>query len=73
MYVNPKSRYLFSPKRSVINFWLGPKYTSEHIKLFHNGDPFHRETSPLICRASQWTGFYMMIGTSTMKELNKKL
>ena len=26
------------------------------------------ETSPLICRANQWTGFYM-IGTSIMKEL----
>ena len=26
------------------------------------------ETSPLICRANQWAGFYM-IGTSVMKEL----
>ena len=26
------------------------------------------ETSPLICRADQWNGFYM-IGTSVMKEL----
>ena len=26
------------------------------------------ETSPLICRANQWTGYYM-IGTSVMKEL----
>ena len=26
------------------------------------------ETGPLICRASQWTGFYM-IGTTVMKEL----
>ena len=29
----------------------------------------HIETSPLICRTNQWTGFYM-IGTSVMKELN---
>ena len=29
---------------------------------------YHTETSPLICRANQWTGFYMM-GTSVMKEL----
>ena len=28
----------------------------------------HIETSSLICRANQWTGFYM-IGTSFMKEL----
>ena len=26
------------------------------------------ETSPLVCFASQWTGFYMM-GTSVMKQL----
>ena len=29
----------------------------------------HIETSPLICRTNQWTGFYM-IGISVMKELN---
>ena len=29
---------------------------------------YHVEISPLICRANQWTGFYM-IGTSVMKEL----
>ena len=38
------------------------------IYLFHDGDPYHVETSPLICIANQWTGFYMM-GTSFMKEL----
>ena len=27
------------------------------------------ETSPLICRANQWTGYYI-IGASFMKELN---
>ena len=27
------------------------------------------ETSTMICRANQWTGFYM-IGASVMKELN---
>ena len=27
------------------------------------------ETSPLICRANQWTGFYMIMA-SVMKELN---
>ena len=31
---------------------------------------YHIETSPLICSANQWTGFYM-ITASVMKELNK--
>ena len=35
--------------------------------LFHEGGPYHIETIPFICRANQWTGFYM-IGTSVMKE-----
>ena len=35
---------------------------------FHIGGCYHIETSPLICRVSQWTGFYM-IATSFMKEL----
>ena len=30
--------------------------------------PYHIETSPLICSANQWTGFYM-ITASVMKEL----
>ena len=37
-------------------------------KLFHDGSPYYIETSPLICRANQWTDFYM-IGTFVMKEL----
>ena len=32
-------------------------------QLFLNGGLYHIETSLLICRANQWTGFYM-IGTS---------
>ena len=38
-------------------------------KRCHGGGPCHIETSPLICFANHWTGFYM-IGTSVMKELN---
>ena len=32
------------------------------IYLFHNGGPYHIETSPLICYANQnqWTGLYMI-------------
>lgn len=26
--------------------------------LFHDRDPFHIETGPLISSANQWTGFY---------------
>ena len=36
-------------------------------KLFHDGGPYRIETSTLICRANQWTGFYL-IGSSVMKE-----
>ena len=34
------------------------------LQIFHEGGPYHIETSPLIC-----SGFYM-IGTSVMEELN---
>ena len=37
--------------------------------LFHDGGRYHIETSRLICRANQWTGFYM-ITASAMKELS---
>ena len=37
-------------------------------QLFHDGDCYPIETSPLICRANQWTGFNK-ITTSVMKEL----
>ena len=37
-------------------------------ELFHDGVRYHLEISPLICRANQWTGFYM-ITASVMKEL----
>ena len=37
---------------------------------FHDGGLYHKETSPLICRANQWSGYYIT-GTSVMKELYK--
>ena len=40
------------------------------FELFHEGGPYHIEKTPLIYRANQWTGFYM-IGTSVIKELKK--
>ena len=42
------------------------KQLSSHLTL-HDGGPYYIETSPLICTANQWTGFYM-IGTFLMKE-----
>ena len=41
-------------------------------ELFHEGGPYHAVTSPLICRADQWIGLYM-IKTSVMKELKATL
>ena len=38
------------------------------IYLFHDGGRYRIEISPLICRANQWTGFYI-ITVSVMKEL----
>ena len=42
-----------------INFWP---------EVFHDGSPYHIDTSPMVCTANQWIGSYM-IGTSVMKEL----
>ena len=43
-------------------------YIFMFINLFHDGGRYHIETSLLIWRAIQWTGFYM-ITASVMKEL----
>ena len=40
--------------------------------LFHDGGHYHIETSPSICSANQWTGFYMTTA-SVMKELMETL
>ena len=39
-------------------------------ELFHDGGRYHIQNSPLICRANQWNGFYM-ITASVMKELKE--
>ena len=38
------SKKLFSPE---VSLWM-----------FHDEGPYHIETSPLICSANQWIGFY---------------
>ena len=40
--------------------------------LTRDGGPYHRETSPLICSANQWNGFYK-IGSSVLKEFKKDI
>ena len=42
------------------------------VWLFHDGGRYHIETSPLICSANQWTGFYM-ITASVMRELTQRI
>ena len=55
-------------KRLQKNDIVGNFSQSKTFQPFHDGGPFRIETSPLICRANQETGFYM-IRTSVMKEL----
>ena len=50
-----------------------------HLSLlpFHDGGRYHIETSPLICGANQWTGFYMITAFVmkglTLMTMNEKL
>ena len=39
------------------------------LQFIHDGGLYHIDTSRLISRTNQWTGFYM-IGTAVMKELS---
>ena len=51
--------------------WSGYWYKSSYhfvLELFQNRGRYHIETSPLICSANQWTGFYM-ITASVLKGL----
>ena len=56
--------------RHIVNYPLSFQFKLQwafgHIYLFHDGVPYHIETSLLIYRPNQWTGFNM-IGTSVMK------
>ena len=54
-----------------MSFWIISNVNAMKIKsilLSHSGNPYYIETSSLICKANQWTGFYM-IRTSVMKKL----
>ena len=64
---SPRKKFVF---RKVPE--LAPQATTPiHFIFFlkiHDGGLYHIETSPLICFANQWTGFYM-IEASVMKGL----
>ena len=71
----------FCSKYVALTHWHIVLITLKHHKVhrrtkanlcyfFLDRGPYHIETSPLICKANQWTGFYM-IRTSVMKELIK--
>ena len=60
------ARYNVKYMTSVL---LGFHTLQRTLETLHSfGGPSHIKNSPLICRANQWTGFYM-IGNSVMKVL----
>ena len=67
-YLERQIHYIQNPKiaNDVI---VELSFKSWMFSIFHDGGLHHLETSPLICRSNQWTGFYM-IGASVMKGLN---
>ena len=75
-----KTRTIYCYRKLFFYFFLRPWSWNKSVKVvlvsqlkpyfffyfFHDRGPYHIETSPLICSANQWAGFYM-IGTSVMK------
>ena len=55
-YFKLDNTLLYLPK-FVVNVETYEELFSE---VFHDGGSYHVETSSLICRPNQWTGFYMM-------------
>ena len=56
---------------TLISFWkicVIHDFIDRRLTL-HDGDSYHKETSPLIYTAGQWTGFCMR-GTSVIKKLS---
>ena len=51
------------------NFESKESWQNNIIYLLNDGGSCLTETSPFICSANQWTGFYV-IGITVMKELN---
>ena len=60
----------FAWNRKIMNECINHMYLLFIVGyLFHDGDPYHIETSPLICSANQWISFYM-IRNPIKKDLN---
>ena len=59
--LNTVSEFLTNAKRPRVSY-----FSFCFSELFHDGGPYHKETSPLIFSANQWTGFYK-IGTPSLK------
>ena len=67
-----KGKYLLRFSQKQLLFWYsrycGNQFHECSPKYLTLSFPYHIEASPLIGRANQWTGFYI-IGTSVIKEL----
>ena len=61
----------WSNEKHEVSKFFGCSFLSRS-KPSHDGGRYHIETSPLICSANQWTGFYM-ISASVMKGLKINL
>ena len=59
---------IFYPDIFLSTFFCKNVFLLNCIYFFHDGIPYHIETSPSICTESQWTGFFMK-RTTVMKDL----
>ena len=68
MVLNRTKHHIFQISLAMILYFQIQIRSSpqKNAQLFHGR--YHIDTSPLICSANQWTGFYM-ITASIMKEL----
>ena len=67
IYLNYLATFTYRFVPVCMTFWWTSSAKGLKVQLFHDGVPYHIETSSLIFRANQWTGFYM-IGNSVMKQ-----
>ena len=55
-----KSEYKILNIKDSINLYDPFMTEAVMTEPFHDGGRYHIETSPLICAANQWTGFYVI-------------
>ena len=65
------SHFGFTAMKTMYTVQIIQQIVSQRAALFnfHDAGPYHIETSPLIWRVNQWTGFYI-VGASVMKDLS---